>query len=202
MNNTAKKLHIAIVLSDTLGRIGLEALLHRVSERIRIESYDTFERFRSLGSDNYDIVFLEDTLLALYGDLFRAKKARLIPLLSFLPTPDALPDDEAGIFIYGRWSRRQIESILLDTLENHSHAISGTTDKGLSTRELEVLTEVARGLTNKEIADALNISMNTVMSHRKNITAKLNIKTVSGLTFYALMNGLISGEEVVEKASD
>lgn len=202
MNNTAKKLHIAIVLSDTLGRIGLEALLHRVSERIRIESYDTFERFRSLGSDNYDIVFLEDTLLALYGDLFRGKKARLIPLLSFLPTPDALPDDEAGIFIYGRWSRRQIESILLDTLENHSHAISGTTDKGLSTRELEVLTEVARGLTNKEIADALNISMNTVMSHRKNITAKLNIKTVSGLTFYALMNGLISGEEVVEKASD
>lgn len=92
------------------------------------------ENVRSLGSDNYDIVFLEDTLLALYGDLFRAKKARLIPLLSFLPTPDALPDDEAGIFIYGRWSRRQIESILLDTLENHSHAISGTTNKGLSTR--------------------------------------------------------------------
>lgn len=80
--------------------------------------------------------------------------------------------------------------------------MNSTTDKGLSSRELEVLTEVARGLTNKEIADTLNISMNTVMSHRKNITAKLNIKTVSGLTFYALMNGLISGEEVVEKASD
>jgi DNA-binding CsgD family transcriptional regulator len=45
---------------------------------------------------------------------------------------------------------------------------------------------------NKEIADRLNISINTVLSHRKNLTAKLGIKTVSGLSFYAMMNGYIS----------
>ena len=50
--------------------------------------------------------------------------------------------------------------------------------------------------TNKEIADKLNISLNTVLSHRKNITTKLGIKTVSGLTFYAIMNGIISGDDI------
>ena len=42
------------------------------------------------------------------------------------------------------------------------------------------------------IADRLNISVNTVLSHRKNITAKLGIKSVSGLSVYAIMNGIIS----------
>ena len=48
----------------------------------------------------------------------------------------------------------------------------------------------------QEIADKLNISLNTVLTHRKNITAKLGIKTVSGLTFYAIMNGIISGDDI------
>ena len=62
----------------------------------------------------------------------------------------------------------------------------------LSPRETEVLKLVAKGFMNKEIADQLNISINTVLSHRKNLTAKLGIKTVSGLSFYAMMNGYIS----------
>lgn len=61
----------------------------------------------------------------------------------------------------------------------------------LSDRELDVLREVALGKTNKEIADNLFISAHTVIAHRKNITRKLGIKTVSGLTLYALLNKLI-----------
>lgn len=61
----------------------------------------------------------------------------------------------------------------------------------LSKRELEILTAVAKGMTNKEIADLHNISIHTVISHRKNITRKTGIKTVSGLTVYALLNNLI-----------
>lgn len=68
--------------------------------------------------------------------------------------------------------------------------------KELSSREIDVLQEIVRGSTNREIAEHLSISLNTVLSHRKNITAKLGIKTVSGLTFYAIMNGIISGEEI------
>ena len=61
----------------------------------------------------------------------------------------------------------------------------------LSQREIEVLRLVASGMINKQIADTLNISINTVLTHRKNITAKLGIKSVSGLSFYAMMNGII-----------
>ena len=61
----------------------------------------------------------------------------------------------------------------------------------LSMREIDVLRLVASGLTNKEIADALCISVNTVLTHRKNISAKLGIKSVSGLSLYAMMNGII-----------
>ncbi|WP_367400742.1 response regulator transcription factor [Coprobacter fastidiosus] len=55
---------------------------------------------------------------------------------------------------------------------------------------------MAQGFLNKEIADRLNISINTVLSHRKNITAKLGIKSVSGLSFYAMMNGYVSSAEI------
>lgn len=66
----------------------------------------------------------------------------------------------------------------------------------LSHREIEVLTLIAQGLLNKEVADKLNISLNTVLSHRKNITAKLGVKTVSGLIFYCISHGLITSDEI------
>lgn len=66
----------------------------------------------------------------------------------------------------------------------------------ISQRELAVLRLVAQGCINKEIADKLNISLNTVLSHRKNITAKLGIKTVSGLIFYCISHGYISADEI------
>jgi regulator of cell morphogenesis and NO signaling len=68
--------------------------------------------------------------------------------------------------------------------------------EGLTSRELEVLQLVACGFINKQIADKLSISLHTVISHRKNITHKLQIKTVAGLTIYALLNGLISSNDI------
>ena len=64
-------------------------------------------------------------------------------------------------------------------------------DVELSKREIDVLVAVAKGMMNKEIADMMNISIHTVISHRKNITRKTGIKSVSGLTVYALLNNLI-----------
>ncbi|MFV0483708.1 MAG: response regulator transcription factor [Bacteroidales bacterium] len=66
----------------------------------------------------------------------------------------------------------------------------------LSDREVEVLKLVAKGYINKEISDELYISINTVITHRKNITEKLSIKTISGLTVYAMLNGYITAEDV------
>ena len=66
----------------------------------------------------------------------------------------------------------------------------------LTKRETDVLIWVAKGLMNKEIANRLNISVHTVISHRKNITRKTNIKSVAGLAMYALMNNLIEESAV------
>ena len=70
-------------------------------------------------------------------------------------------------------------------------------DVELSKREIDVLVAVAKGLMNKEIADQMNISIHTVISHRKNITRKTGIKSVSGLTVYALLNNLIDESDLI-----
>ena len=66
----------------------------------------------------------------------------------------------------------------------------------LSEREKNILRHVAMGSTNKEIGEKLFISIHTVTTHRKNITQKLGIKTVSGLTVYSILNGIINLEDV------
>lgn len=61
----------------------------------------------------------------------------------------------------------------------------------LSARERDILVAVAKGKTNKEIADEFNISIYTVISHRRNISRKLGINSIPGLTVYAIMNKLV-----------
>jgi DNA-binding CsgD family transcriptional regulator len=70
------------------------------------------------------------------------------------------------------------------------------TDEELSQRELDVLRFVALGHSNKEIAEKLFISIHTVISHRKNITEKLGIKSISGLTIYAIINKIIDTDNI------
>ncbi len=69
----------------------------------------------------------------------------------------------------------------------------------LSAREKEILVSVAQGLLNKEIADRHNISINTVITHRKNITRKTGIKTVAGLTVYAILNNLVDINDIPQQ---
>ncbi len=66
----------------------------------------------------------------------------------------------------------------------------------LSDREKEILIAVAKGLTNKTIAELYHISIHTVITHRKNLTRKTGIKSVSGLTVYAILNNLIDISDV------
>ena len=68
----------------------------------------------------------------------------------------------------------------------------------LSDREIDVLKILASGASNKEIADKLHISINTVITHRKNISQKTGIKTVSGLTIYAVVKKIITLDNISE----
>ncbi|OGU67775.1 MAG: hypothetical protein A2499_01095 [Stygiobacter sp. RIFOXYC12_FULL_38_8] len=65
----------------------------------------------------------------------------------------------------------------------------------LSEREIDVLKLIVKGFSNKEVADNLNISIHTVISHRKNISQKTGIKSQSGLTIYAISNKIILIED-------
>ena len=85
---------------------------------------------------------------------------------------------------------------MINGILQQTPAIQKESEGELTTREKAVLKEVALGLTNKEIAEKLHISIHTVITHRKNITAKLDIKTISGLTVYAILNKLIDTDTI------
>lgn len=114
--------------------------------------------------------------------------AALVAILSNLHDVDQLRQYDAVISIYD--TPTKIVKSIADAVEKHSTEPK-TESAELSGREKEILISVAQGKTNKDIADEHNISIYTVISHRKNITRKTGIKTVAGLTVYALLNNLI-----------
>ena len=90
------------------------------------------------------------------------------------------------------------DDILVPMVMRMEEVVAAARPEGeeLSAREKEILVSVAKGMLNKEIADQYNISIYTVITHRKNITRKTGIKTVAGLTVYALLNNLIDMNSV------
>ncbi len=87
----------------------------------------------------------------------------------------------------------QFNQLILKHLPNKTKKASSSE---LSKREKNIIRHVALGLTSKEIGEKLFISTHTVITHRKNITHKLGIKTVSGQTVYAILNGIVTIEEI------
>lgn len=82
----------------------------------------------------------------------------------------------------------------LKKLEQQKRSLTSETEnvsEELTERERDVVIQLVRGLSNKEIADRLCISTHTVISHRKNIVRKLNIHSTAGLTIYAIVNKLV-----------
>ncbi|MDR0700658.1 MAG: response regulator transcription factor [Tannerella sp.] len=91
-----------------------------------------------------------------------------------------------------REEKEHISVILLDYCSSlNTGDVSEDNSHELTKREIDVLVLIAKGLMSKEIAERLNISVHTVISHRKNISRKTNIKSVAGLAMYALMNNLV-----------
>ena len=100
------------------------------------------------------------------------------------------------------------ESIsILDDLERLSKKISGLLNvpseeedlenqDALSQREKEIVICVVKGMTNKEIAEKLFLSIHTVITHRRNISKKLQIHSAAGLTIYAIVNKLVTLNDV------
>lgn len=82
----------------------------------------------------------------------------------------------------------------LHALMNYSEEDDGET--ALSQREKEIIGCIVKGMTNKEMAEKLFISVHTVITHRRNITRKLQIHSAAGLTIYAIVNKLVELSDV------
>ena len=105
--------------------------------------------------------------------------------------PDALQKKaDAAISLLD--SRKTIESTL------RKYLVTDTADDypELTMREREIVVGIAKGLSNKEIAEVLHVSVNTVMTHRRNIASKLEIHSPAGLTIYAIVTKLVDITEV------
>ncbi len=187
--------HISVISSNTLLSLGLKNILADLFLPDAISLFPNFEEYY-LNEKEFqpDFIFLNSTLYVAHNEYFQGLKSKLIILKENETNSFSAQSVLASMEITASQSEivEQLEKIFLSRI---NHAIAENQEE-LSSREKEVLKLVAIGRLNKQIADKLNISSHTVISHRKNITRKLSIKTVSGLTVYALLNGLISASEI------
>ena len=188
---------IAIIDPNTLSCMGLEALLEEIIPMATIRVFHSFGELVDDTPDMYAHYFVAAQIYFEHTAFFRERRPRAIVLVGGenLPQLSGVPT----LNIY-QSEKELIKAIL--QLHQHGHQVGkhpqseemNTHD--LSAREIEVLVLITKGLINKEIAEKLNISLTTVISHRKNITEKLGIKSVSGLTIYAVMNGYVEADSI------
>ena len=184
---------IAIIVPDMLQSIGLQTLLADYFSPVEITHFQTFESFSASENEHFDYYFTHADGFIQNADFFLPRRNKTM-LLIHADEHNLAPNATNCLTL--RASQETILEQLKRFLTTDACTIVTDTNKELATRETDVLQLIVKGSTNKEIADRLNISLNTVLTHRKNITSKLGIKTVSGLTFYAIMHGLVSGEEI------
>ena len=186
---------IAIILPDTLQSSGLQSILTEYFAPVETNCFSTYESFMATGGDIFDYYFTLSETFVLNVEFFLPRKSKTV-ILSDCPLCGA----SQSTYTNQLTVRAPLETLIEQIQQLFENDVTnlGTSEgnKELSAREMEVLQLVVKGTINKEIADKLNISLNTVLSHRKNITAKLGIKTVSGLIFYAIMHGIISAEDI------
>lgn len=189
-----KRYRVAIVDAATVVAEGIAAILSRTTRAEVVGCYKHISEIESLIATNrVDIVFAS---VAQYHQIEATTMLNNTPVVgiqSVLCDEETVRRFNASVTIFS--SPEDIERIVSEVAEQPSeHNISESHE--LSERERDVLILVARGFTNKEIASELNISPHTVISHRKNIVHKTGIRSVAGLTVYAVLNKLIDSEQL------
>ncbi|MDR1416133.1 MAG: helix-turn-helix transcriptional regulator [Prevotellaceae bacterium] len=184
------KQNIAIISSDFLSGYGLKSLL---CEYFNPAEVDVFAAFSAYYADKsmYHLLILPAVDYLMYAGHLSVKN-KIVTIAATLQ-----PSQQGQVqHFYTQCSEQEAVEQLQNILMSFGAPQGAEAKNELSEREREVLAKVAQGAINKEIADSLNISLNTVITHRKNITAKLGIKTISGLTVYAILNGIISNSDL------
>ena len=186
---------IAIIDSNTLSLLGLKQLLLNVLPIMTIDTYGSFAELESNDPEQYFHYFVSMNIVISNRTFFSERRRKTIVLTLSLNDTSQL--SEFHSLCINQPEQQLVRSLLM--LEQHAHAEGRNLppmprvlqQKILSDREIEVMALIVQGYINKEIADQLNISLSTVVTHRKNIMDKLGMKSVSALTIYAVMHGYV-----------
>ncbi len=187
---------ILLIVPSQIVAKGLERVFEdlgefRVTDTLSDVSRSSTGRLRQTDADVLIVdpsVFDAETRLNVRAFLAEYTDAPVLALLTALQDEESLRQYDGVIHLYDAPSNVVLK--VRSALESGNDAPRAEGEE-LSQREKEILICVAKGMLNKEIADLYNISIYTVITHRKNITRKTGIKTVAGLTVYALLNNLI-----------
>lgn len=185
---------IAIIDPNTLAAMGLRQILQNVMPIIEIDTFNSFVELESTSYEDYVHYFVSMHLVLENRSFFLSHHRKTIVLTTSVNPNGQLCD--FNCICVNVPEKQLIRSLLV--LEQHAHEkgknmppISHAQNKVLTDREIEILSLIAQGYINKEIANQLNISITTVITHRKNIMEKLGMKSVSALTIYAVMHGYV-----------
>lgn len=183
---------IAIIERNTLATLGLRTILEELIPQAIIRTFASFEQLIDDTPDMYAHYFISSQIYFEHAAFFLERRPKTIVLSN--GSAPVLPAGIPALDIC-QDEKKLVKSICQLHQHGHPHAYAGETP-ALSAREIEVLVLIAKGLMNKEIAGKLNISLTTVISHRKNIVDKLGIKSASGLAIYAVMQGYVEADSI------
>lgn len=190
MHISKEIVHIAIAATSVVIRRGVSSTLEGISSlRAHIVEVSSMEGLSEcMEAHSPDILVVEPSFC---GKFNLEQMKELYPSVKYVAL--VVCDKENSLLtgyddILSVYDEIGIIGRVFEKLSGHDYEEEADV---LSQREREIVVCVVRGLTNKEIADELCISVHTVITHRKNISRKLQIHSVAGLTIYAIANKLI-----------
>lgn len=192
---------IIIVEPSPIVSAGLASYFDDIKQVSIVSQLDRIDRMEEkLTAYNPDILIINPLLIA-YDTNEQFLKlchdfSNVIPVALVTSYVDAVILKQFKDVIEINDSKQKVVTKIFNLLSNNNLTQDKPENIELSNRETDVLVALVKGLTNKEISDKLYISVHTVITHRKNIVRKTGIKSVSGLTVYALLNNLVDETEI------
>lgn len=189
---------LAIADPNTLSAIGLQQILTEMIPSVDIKTFGTFEELQVADNGQFAHYFIASRMYFEHTTFFRANGRRLIVLVN----GDMQIQGVATLNVC-QSEKMLVKSIM--SLHGQGHRSMSQhpgyvppkkTECLLSPRETEVTILLSKGCINKEIADRLNISTTTVITHRKNIMEKLAARSLADIIIYAVVNGLVDVGEL------
>lgn len=191
-----RQINIGIAIHSPLIFAGLSSLIKSLADMNVTIADVSNDDLHQIAARSKASILIIDPLLASateIADLKRAvgNKIKIAAIYHTALPADTVKQFDGTISVYDDvvTLRETLKKLMLSGNQPNSQ-------RELTLREQEIVKCVVRGLSNKEIAGRVNLSVNTVMTHRRNIAAKLQIHSPAGLTIYALVSKLVKLDEI------